>query len=201
VTDSARIAQYYDALVARYGDDPRSVDAPSPEALEVRYRALAEVAPLSGKSVLEVGCGFGGLGHYLRARHEDVRYTGIDVSPGLIRLGREVHPELELREDDLLELEGEALHDVVLAQGIFYLLGEGAEARTQELVERMFRLAREAVAFSAISTWAARQDPDEYRVDPVRLLEFVQHLTGFVVLRHDYHPGDVTFYLYRRSTA
>jgi SAM-dependent methyltransferase len=201
VNDGERIAEYYDALVERFGEDPRSVDASSTEALEVRYRALDEVAPLGGKHILEAGCGFGGLGAYLRAHHEGIRYLGIDLSSRMIRLGQELHPELELREGNLLELEGEDVFDVVLAQGIFYLLGEGAEAKMHELIERMFRLAREAVAFSAISTWGAANDSTEYRVDPARVLEFVQGLTAWVVLRHDYHPGDVTLYLYKRAST
>jgi SAM-dependent methyltransferase len=201
MSDFKRIAEYYDRLAERFGADPRSVDASSADTLEVRYQTLSEVATLAGKSILEVGCGFGGLGEYLVARNDDMRYLGIDVSRRMIDLGRAIHPELELREGNVLELEAENAFDFVLAQGIFYLLSEEADVTVRRIVERMFSLAREAVAFSAISTWASAPDSNEYRIDPLRMLEFVRRLTTFVVLRHDYHPGDVTFYLYKLSTG
>jgi SAM-dependent methyltransferase len=200
VTDRARIAAYYDELVDRYGHDPRAVDAASAESLAVRYDALTGVAPLAGKRVLEVGCGFGDLGASIRAQHDGVEYRGIDVSERMIEAGRKIHPELDLGHADVLELDDSEPFDVVLAQGIFYLLGEDAEVKMQRLIEKMFTLAREAVACSAISTWSDRSDPGEYRVDPLRLLTFGRTLTRSLVLRHDYHPGDVTLYLYR-STA
>ena len=195
--DEERIAGYYDRLVDRYGHDPRAVDASSAHSLHVRYSALAEVTDLSGKEVLEVGCGFGDLGEFLQRRYEGVRYTGIDISARMIEEGRRVHPELELREANVLELEEEGSFDVVLAQGIFYLLGEGAEEKMHRLIHTMFRLAREAVAFSAVSAWAERKEPGEFYADPLRLLGFAHGLTTSVVLRHDYHAGDLTMYLYR----
>jgi SAM-dependent methyltransferase len=195
--DEERIAGYYDRLVDRYGHGPRAVDASSAQSLQVRYRALGEVTDLSGKDVLEVGCGLGDLGEFLRRAHEGVRYTGLDISPRMLEEGRRVHPDLDLQAGNVLDLEGTERFDVVLAQGIFYLLGDEAEVKMQALIEKMFALAREAVAFSTVSTWAPLRDPDEFQADPVRLLEWARTLTTSLVLRHDYHPGDVTMYLYK----
>lgn len=197
MTDAERIGGYYDELVDRYGHDPRAVDAASAESLAVRYAALAAVTPLAGKRVLDVGCGLGDLGAYIAERHADVEYRGIDVSSRMIELGRTVHPELELVQADLIELDAGEQFDVVLAQGIFYLLGDDAEAKMQRLIEKMFAIAREAVACSAISSWSDRADGGEFRVDPQRLLAFGRTLTRSLVVRHDYHPGDVTLYLYK----
>ena len=69
----------------------------------------------------------------------------------------------------------------------------------RELVERMFALASEAVAFTAISAWSAERDPEEFYVDPGAALELGRSLTKAVVVRHDYHPGDLTVYLYKRE--
>jgi hypothetical protein len=119
----------------------------------------------------------------------------------MIDVGREVHPDLDLREGNVLDVDEGVQYDVVLAQGIFYLLGERAESKMQELLVKMFQLARGAVAVSAISTWSDRDaEAGEYRVDPVALLGFARSLTTSVALRHDYHPGDVTLYLYKRAT-
>ena len=192
-----RIASYYNELVDRYGHDPRACDASSAASLELRYNVLAGVCDLSGLSVLEVGCGFGDLGVYVRARFPGIRYTGVDLSPRMVEEARRCHPELEFSCGDLMAMPDGAQYDVVLAQGIFYLLREDADARTQAMIAKMFALARKAVAFSAISSWTTRKTPGEHYLDPATLIETCRALTSKVVLRHDHLPNDVAVYLYK----
>jgi SAM-dependent methyltransferase len=200
-SDDARIAAYYDNLVDAYGHDPRAVDASSRTSLELRYDALAAVTDLTGASVLEVGCGLGDLGAYLLERFDGITYRGIDVSPRMVEEGARAHPGLDLRQANVLDQPDAEGADVVLAQGIFYLLGDDAEAKTRAIVTRMFELAGQAVALTAISAWTPEPDPGEYYMDPGFALELGRSLTRAVVLRHDYHPGDLTMYLYRRDWA
>ena len=199
--DQRRIAAYYDRLVDLYGHDPRACDASSAASLSTRYEILSQVSNLAGKSVLEVGCGFGDLGAYLRSKYDGVRYLGIDVSRRMVEEGRRSHPELSLRVQDVLEMDGAVRFDVVLAQGIFYLLGRGADKKMRALIEKMFALANEALAFCAISKWDPGEPGDEFLVDPKALLSACRRLTPRLVLRHDYLPHDVAIYLYKTSLA
>ncbi len=192
-----RIAGYYNELVDRYGHDPRACDASSSASLEIRYNVLAGVCDLSGLSVLEVGCGFGDLGVHVQARFPGIRYTGVDLSPRMIEEARRCHPALEFSCCDLMAMPDGAQYDVVLAQGIFYLLREDADARTKAMIEKMYALARKAVAFSAISSWTPRKTSGEHYLDPATLLETCRTMTSKVVLRHDHLPNDVAVYLYK----
>jgi hypothetical protein len=64
----------------------------------------------------------------------------------------------------------------------------------------MFALCRKGIAFNCLSTWGAADDGgSEYREDPLRCLAFCRTLSPYVVLRHDYHPGDFTLYLRRQA--
>jgi SAM-dependent methyltransferase len=195
--DDERIAAYYDGLVGRFGLDPRSVDAATAAGLDARYRVLSEVTDLSGKQVLDVGCGYGGFGAYLQAAGVDADYVGIDISRGLLDTGHSVHPELDLREGSLRELHAPGAYDVVVAQGIFYLLGDDAEVKMAAMIRQMWDLAREAVAFTTMSAWAGDAPEGEFFAQPERLLSICTQLTTRLVLRHDYHPRDVALYLYR----
>jgi SAM-dependent methyltransferase len=199
--DAPRIASYYDALVDRFGHDPRAVDASSRDSLLRRYRVLAEATDLTGKSVLEVGCGLGDLGAYLIEQFPGLDYRGVDLSPRMIAEGRRSHPLLDLRVANVLDLGPGDGADVVLAQGIFYLLCDDAEAKAFELIAAMLGLARETCAFTALSAWAPVQDADEFYLDPVRLVAHCRRLPARLVLRHDYHPGDVAAYLYRTGDS
>lgn len=196
-TDEQRIAAYYDRLVKVYGHDPRSCDASTTDSLLCRYKALSEVMDLSDRSVLEVGCGLGDLGSYLREKYQRLRYTGVDISPKMIEEAKRVYPGHDFFHASLLDLDSRNEADVVIAQGIFYLLGEGAEVKMHKLIQKMFALCRQAVAFSTLSSWATRQSTSEFYADPSRLLEWCRGVTRSVVFRHDYHPGDFAIYLYK----
>ena len=200
MSDDGRIAAYYNRLVDTYGHDPRAVDASSRDSLDVRYAALCGVTDLTGKRVLEVGCGFGDLGAFIRERFEGVSYRGVDLSPRMVEEGRRAHPGLELSVANVLDLPGRRDATTWCSpRASSTCCASDPEARMRELVERMFALASEAVAFTAISAWSAERDPEEFYVDPGAALELGRSLTKAVVVRHDYHPGDLTVYLYKRE--
>jgi SAM-dependent methyltransferase len=192
-----RIASHYDKLVNQFGHDPRAADYGRASSQLAKFKVLAEVLPLEGARVLDVGCGFADFADFLAARHAGVDYHGIDLSPRMVAEARRLHPALDIRNLNLTAFADIQSYDVVTANGIFYLLGDDAWAMMQQLIGRMFRLARRAVAFNTLSTWAAVHEPGEFYASPALALEFCRTLTPRVVLRHDYLPHDFTVYLYR----
>ena len=194
---AARIAAFYDGLVERYGHDPRACDYGSATSQRVKFEVLSDVMPLDGASVLDVGCGFADYAGFLEDRFDDVRYTGVDLSPRMIAGARDHRPDLDLRQLDILRESPGGPFDVVNANGIFYLLGEQAEARMRALVTRMFELSRVALSFNSLSTWASVREPGEFYADPLETVRFCRTLTPWVVLRHDYLAHDFTVYCYR----
>jgi hypothetical protein len=122
---------------------------------------------------------------------------GIDVSSRLIDLARKNDPGLDVRVADVRDIEGAQTFDVVLAQGIFYLLDEDPETEMAALIRRMYDLADHALAFTTISAWGNRRDPSEFHADPLRTIALCREMTPRIVLRHDYHPGDFAIYMYR----
>jgi SAM-dependent methyltransferase len=191
------ISQYYDSLVERHGYDPKACDYGRRESQIAKFQVLAEFLPMEGQRVLDVGCGFADFAEFLHQRHGKVQYTGIDISPRMIDEARRRHPQLDLRLANVLSDEFEEPFDIVLANGIFYLLGNEAADLMQELIRKMFGLARAGVAFTSLSAWANRQEAGEFYADPVQTLEYCRGLTPRLVLRHDYLPHDFTIYMYR----
>lgn len=195
------IAAYFDQLVTQHGNDLRALDYGRPESQQRRFQTLAEVGDLSGKHVLDVGCGFAHLADYLEARFDAVRYTGIDLTPSVLDVARQRRPDLDLRLVDLMSLPTDDRYDVVFANGIFYLLGQEAPVRMRAMIARLYELAAEAVAFCSLSTWAPIHEPGEYHADPADVLAFCRTLTPWITLRHAHLPHDFTMYLYRRQQA
>jgi SAM-dependent methyltransferase len=194
-----QIAGFYDELVRVHGVDARSCDYGNRASQQRKFEVLAEVGALTGKRILDVGCGLADYADFLEARFGDLTYVGIDVSPAMVEQARARRPDLDLAVANVLELEVDRPFDVVNANGIFYLLGEHAPELMHLLITRMWEASGRAVAFNSLSAWADRREPGEFQADPLETLAFCRSLTRSVVLRHDYMTHDFTVYLYREN--
>ena len=58
----------------------RAADEPDRACIQLYHRAATQV-DLSGKRVLEVGCGHGGGASYLMRTLHPASYTGLDLNP------------------------------------------------------------------------------------------------------------------------
>ena len=203
------IARFYDRLADKHGATPKAVDAYGQNSLNARYEVLSEVCHLDGRSVLDVGCNYGGLGAYLRdrGRLSETNYTGIDISKKAIEVGKKENPDLNLNYADLetywpmdILTGGQKQFDVVLAQGIFYKLPNTPEggAKIIELISHLARLSKFALAFTSV--WhGGRPDkiPGVNWLEPAPILAFLLTMTPWVSLKTDYmDPDDADFCCY-----
>jgi cyclopropane fatty-acyl-phospholipid synthase-like methyltransferase len=195
----ARIGDYYAQLVAKHGSAPRSCDYGRAASQRRKFAAVAAVMPLQGCRVLDVGCGLGDFADYLDEHAENAAYVGVDIAPSMLEMARKLRPHLDLRLCDILSETPGTRFDLVTANGIFYLLGPNAQASMEKLIARMFELTDQAVAFTSLSTWAEKNDPDEFYADPLRTLEYCRTISPWVTLRHDYLQHDFTIYMYKQS--
>ncbi|MEO6708097.1 MAG: methyltransferase domain-containing protein, partial [Planctomycetota bacterium] len=197
--DDARTRARFDALAIAHAGDVRAVDWGSRASQELRFSVLASIADLNGARVLDVGCGQGDLYAWLCARGIRCDYSGIDLSPEMVALARKRFPERSFEVGNLLDTSAvSAMHDYVLASGIFYLRAHQPEQYMQTMVERMFARCTRGLAFNSLSSWGeGAPDPAEYRADPLRALAMARDLTRRVSLRHDYHPRDFTLLLHK----
>jgi len=193
----ARVGKFYDDLVSQYGHDPRACDYGRPESQRSKFEVLAAVTNLNDRSILDVGCGFADYSTFLKERFSRIKYSGIDLSDQMVESALHLHPGIDVRKANILDLVGGRTYDVVTANGIFYLLGDEAWPMMCRLIEVMFSLATRAVAFNSLSTWASDRESHEFYADPSTALAFCRTLTPWVVCRHDYHSRDFTIYLYR----
>lgn len=199
-TPFKQIATFYDRRVEKFGHDPRACDYGRRESQIKKFTILAQALDYSGTTVLDVGCGFADYAAFLSTRFKGVTYEGIDLSEKMIAQARIAQPGLNLRRANILEEPISNTHDIVTANGIFYLLGDDAPELMRALVEAMFARAKRCVAFNSLSSWAATHEENEFYADPVRVASWCREITPWVVLRHDYLPHDFTIYLYRDRT-
>ena len=94
------VRQGYDAVAGQYAISFRDelISKPLDRAL---LACLAEQAD-DGAPIADLGCGPGHVAAWLAGR--GVATVGIDLSPGMIAVGRTEYPQVEFREGDFLEL-------------------------------------------------------------------------------------------------
>ncbi|MGD1875915.1 MAG: methyltransferase domain-containing protein [Kiloniellaceae bacterium] len=196
--DDRRTVEVFSTSLRRHGQDYRALNWGSREGQENRFRVLCEIGLDAGDSLLDVGCGLGDLHDYLNRRGIAAAYSGIDITPDMVAAAAQRFPAATFHCASLLggfEAPADGF-DYVFASGIFYLREEHPFDHLKASVARMFHHCRKGVAFNCLSGWGeANPGGGEYREDPLRCLAFCRTLTPWVVLRHDYHPGDFTLYL------
>ena len=85
-----------------FAPEQRSV-ATMLQAQATKFGVMAQALDLTGRRLLDVGCGLAQYADYVEARFDGVTYTGIDLSPAMIASARSRRPELPLSvgsEDD-----------------------------------------------------------------------------------------------------
>jgi trans-aconitate methyltransferase len=97
---------------------------PSPESREIVAAILSKMADEKVLSVLDLGCGNGGMGSFLQEHGVAVSYTGVDFSLPLLEAARAAHPDLTFVHDHVEELSTvQGPYDVVLYSHVLEMLG------------------------------------------------------------------------------
>ena len=200
--DDKNNVAYYSELTKRYGIDSRSLNWGSTASQFLRFRVLAEVSPLEGRSLLDVGCGIGDCCAWIESQSISANYSGFDIVPDMIELASKRFPKRRFFLANLLEDTNEIpQNDIVFASGIFAKRTKHPEDFLRAMIRAMFETAGVAVAFNSLSMWAPRKEDGEFYADPLDTLKFCKTLTPWVTLRHDYHISDFTIYLYRNRNG
>lgn len=208
---------YYNNLCDKHPPGSAAAVDGNAKALEKRYEVLTNF-DLSGKTILDVGCGQANIYNYLyenkRKGHFFGSYTGIDISERMIDEAKKVHQKwganpkdsfihTSLEEYNPVDLMTDKMkqYDFVVAQGLFYRIPKTEDGYSQVLniVKKMWKLSRDKVAFCCLSTWGDDPD-DELLIDPVLMLGFIREfITKNVIVNHSYLPHDVLFVMGRED--
>ena len=188
---------WYAEKVARHGYDYQGLGFRTRSSQEKRFEALLKLGDFHGRSVLDVGCGFGDFLAFLRDRGIEPRYTGIDICEPMVRrcLERFEGGEARFAVGDVLEWEPAEAPDFVVASGIFGLDSRDARARIRPTLRRMFAWAGVGMACNFLSQRSLEPAENRVYVDPAEAIEMALALTPGVRLDHSYLPNDFTLYL------
>ena len=215
-----RIQTRHRVSIENYGYQPQALFWSNQDIQEIRFQKLIEMLPKrcfqsnrleddQAWSLLDVGCGFADLQRYMLKQQLYPAYTGIDVSPDMVRGAKGMAPELNIFEGELSDFDyttgqfdyvmlSGALNEVVETEVEGLADQQGDYARS--VIAKMYDISRYGVAFNLLDRqfpWhRTRNDLQSFY--PQEMLKYCQGIAFHVVLIEGYLENDFTLYLYKQ---
>ncbi|MFH1431985.1 MAG: class I SAM-dependent methyltransferase [archaeon] len=171
---------------------------------DTRFDALMKIGGMSGKTVLDIGCGRGDFAR--RATEKGImfkKYLGTDIVQKMIDIAKEMNSmnNTEFRVLDILDTQELLSFDYVLMSGTLNLNVPDTLNIAKCLIRKAYEIAGIAVGFNMTSTLG---DPGcrtshTYYFDPFEILRFCSTLTRDLCFDHTYLPHDFTIFMYKKA--
>jgi SAM-dependent methyltransferase len=207
---SEALGRHYAETFDRHGPTSQGVDWGADAArAELRYDKMLAVMPRDPgprPSLLDVGCGYGGLLTHAARKGLTISYTGIDVAGNMIQWAAASAPNGHFLQGDVLSHEFGDQFDYVVCNGILTqklnATGLEMDRYAGRLIRRLFELCRRGVAFNVMTTKVNHFANNLYYRNPAELLSWcLSEITPHLRLDHSYPLYEYTMYLYREPYA
>jgi SAM-dependent methyltransferase len=186
------VAAYYSRKLAAHGTTAQGVDWKDTASQQTRFDELLTLVEDPATSLLDVGCGFGALLPYARARGFSGAYLGTDIAPAMLDAARRLHAS-DASARFLQGIAPDDPCDYAVASGIFNVRLTHEPARWQSYMEEMLTLmdrnARRGFAFNCLTSYSDvdHMRPHLHYADPLEWFDYCKRtFARSVALLHDY---------------
>ena len=163
-----------------------------------RFEVIASVGDLSGRTLLDVGCGYGDLKGFLDQRFTDFGYIGIDQMPEFITEAKaryNDHPDTHFYQTDFTTVDFPTV-DFVIASGALVYRCDNPHFYA-DMIRKMYDAATQALAFNMLDASRFPDHPLLIGHDRGKIAAFCRTLSPRVTLVKDYLEDDFTVFMFR----
>jgi SAM-dependent methyltransferase len=190
-----QVEQYYSDKIKMHGATPLGVDWNGEESQFRRFHELMRVADdeqsESRFSILDFGCGYGGMLDYLQPVYgERISYTGYDLSLAMIE---EAKVKYANRGEFTQALNPSEKWDFIVASGVFNVKQDRSNAEwldyILQVLEDFHRMSTKGFAFNVLTSYSDFEYMRDYLYYAEPELFFTHCKKQFsrkVALLHDY---------------
>ncbi len=197
-----RIRELYEVRFKQFGNDHKTVGWGSIEDQVLRFDMLCRGLDLTGKTILDIGCGLGDIVPYLEGRYPSgFKYTGIDLAPSLIEAAKEefTQPHINFICGDMDKLDENEQYDIVLLSGALSYRVHDNKNYAKTMLEKLFRISREVISINFLSDYVDFQEEKNFHYSPEDMFKFAKTLTKWVTIYSDYPLWEFTIQLRHSS--
>lgn len=199
---------HYEKIFEKYGANVQGVDwgrAGDEKRLELRYEKMLQIVHVadSGRScsVLDVGCGYGGLYQYAMKQGYSLEYTGIDICENMIEYAERKYGGGVFVCGDILETNLEQGFDFVICNGILTqkldISIRDMDLYARQLIQRMWELSKKGIVFNVMKSQVDFMNDNLYYKSPLEMIAYCMTLTNKFVLDSSYPLYEYSIYLYK----
>jgi SAM-dependent methyltransferase len=205
---SASFAEHYATRVRTHGDAPPSADWPRQEIAEITYKKILAVIRdrhrRARPSLLDVGCGYGGLLEFARNEGYALDYVGIDIVPEMIEHARRRSPRDTFILGDAITYEFDRQFDYVVCVGIMTMKLKASildmNRYASRLIRKMFALSKVGISFDIMTDKVNFMVENSYYRSPVEILAFcLSELSTKLAIDHAYERYEYTTYVFHEN--
>lgn len=204
VSNRNKYVELYSERYKEYGYDPKTLGWFKGKQ-DIRFDVLTSQVDLTGKKILDIGCGFGDLNICLTNKFGRYSYYGIDVVPVLIEEAQKKYVSTDdipckFYCDDFLKKDFQEKFDYAIASGIFNFKLEGQDnyEYVDAVIKKAFDLCSIGIAFDFLSD---KVDFIKYghtfHFAPDKILSMGYKYTRNVVFRNDCLPFEFAIFLFK----
>jgi 2-polyprenyl-3-methyl-5-hydroxy-6-metoxy-1,4-benzoquinol methylase len=210
------LKDYHREVFLEHGATARGVDWNDETEVLLRYDKMLKVIDMDFyggaeiPTILDVGCGWGGMAKRARDTGAKVSIFGIDVVEEMIGYANKEFPEHCFKALDVFNIQEPEMCDFVVCNAILTqkhrISIPEMEQFTKRLIKKMFTLCRHGIAFNLMSTRVNYTVDNLYYQNPVEILSWLlTDVSPRVVLDHGYSSlvsgkgkyYDFTVYVYK----
>ena len=193
------LRKHYEPRLEKYSDNSKVLDWESGDAQLRRFLAFTDNVELSGRSVLDVGCGCGDLSALLKKTAADADYLGVDILEKMIERARTSYPDADFRCADIFSAEfnaeaelGRNIFDISYTSGIFNLNAGNNESFLRAAVPVLAGLSGEAFVFNLLDPSSPDRDDAYFYFAPEYAVELASAYAKSVEIIQGYLTNDYT---------
>lgn len=201
---TSEFKEHYTKKFEEFGDSPRGVDWNKEKDLLIRYEKMLAIKPIDKNniSILDVGCGYGGLYSFACKKQFSLKYTGIDVVKEMISYAKRKYPKVEFHCIDVFKYNPKRKFDYVICNGILTQKLSASIIKMDEfakqLIKKMFDLCEVGIAFNIMTTKVNYMEENLYYKSPIEILAYcLSEITNKIKIDHSYQLYEYTVYLYK----
>ena len=156
--DIFNINKRYSDRLKLNGRSPKTLGWSDKCQQEKRFERFSSNLEIYKKNILDVGCGFGDLYHYLKRKKDyEFNYTGIDINPDLVKEAKILTDnkisffQINMLDEYQFEFLKTKKFHIIVAIGIFNLNFAGETRKMEKFIDQMITrmniLATEKIIF------------------------------------------------------
>jgi SAM-dependent methyltransferase len=151
-----------------------------------------------GKSILDIGAGYGDLADYLKQQNVDIsKYVGIDIVPKIVDIAKQKHPDLNIELKDIQkDPYPENSFDYVFGCGLFALSHENWDQYVTDMLRIMLNTAKSVVGVNFITnSTGSAEFHSTFKNEIIELASAIMQNPFDII--EGYQQDDYTLFLYK----